>query len=99
MTDTDALIERIARAAATSEGFGPDQPDHEDVVGEYMSDSAFFAPFIAIEVRKAKAEALREAASEYAQWIGGNRHASKAMEQFFNTRADRIESGDSDEHR
>ena len=61
-TDTDALQERIARAAAASEGFGPDHPDHEFVVGEYLSDAQFLAPFIAAEVQAAKAEALREIA-------------------------------------
>lgn len=59
--DTDALIRRIAVATATSEGFGPDQPDHEDVVGEYMSDSAFLAPAIAEEVRAASEKAFEEA--------------------------------------
>ena len=64
--DTTALQERIARAAATSEGFGPDHPDHEFVVGEYLSDAQFLAPFIAAEVRKAQGEALRETADWWA---------------------------------
>ena len=96
-TDTDALTERIARAAATSEGFGPDQPDHEVVVGEYLSDARFLAPFIAEEVRKAKAEAWDEG-----YFIGyGEGIGELAEEDVPNNPYDATEheTGDSDEHR
>ena len=103
-TDTDALIERIARAAATSEGFGPDQPDHEVVVGEYLSDAQFLAPFIAEEVRKAKAEALREMQEHHereadkAQTIAA-RGIHLTIADGARTRAAEYETGDSDDHR
>ena len=66
-TDPTPLRERIARAAATSEGFGPDHPDHEVVVGEYLPDAQFLAPIIAAEVRKAQADAWDEGWMERAK--------------------------------
>ena len=89
-TDTDALIERIARAAATSEGSGPDQPDHEAVVGEYLSDAQFLAPAIAEEVRKAKVEAWDEGYLDRSPY--GGRAQSRADNPY-------RETGGSDEHR
>lgn len=73
MADTDALTERIARAyyenrvaAIESEQERQSWPaweDHEKADADEWRDAAASAlPIIAVEVRKAKAEALREAA-------------------------------------
>lgn len=95
-SDADALIRRIAVATATSEGFGPDQPDHEDVVGEYMSDSTFLAPAIAEEVRAASEKAFSEGkramrdslatqepteAEVHAAWIEWISHDERGLEE------------------
>ena len=66
-TDTAALQERIARALyENSEYYGPaptqppwDWRDDEER-GEWMEIAAAVLPTIAVEVRAAKAEALRE---------------------------------------
>lgn len=69
-TDTTALQERIARALyENAEYYGPEdtQPPWEerddDERGEWMELAAAVLPIVAEEVRKAKAEALREAST------------------------------------
>lgn len=68
-TDTDALKERIARALyENAEYYGPEdaQPawEHRDDEerGEWIEIAAAVLPIVEAEVRKAKAEVLREAA-------------------------------------
>lgn len=60
MTDTDALTERIARAMAGADGYDPDDPCDAWAVDACRDGARVAERIVAEEVRKAKAEALRE---------------------------------------
>ena len=75
-TDTDALTERLARAMHAGEvagGFAADEWDgmSADSLAWYRANAAAVLPIVAVEVRKAKAEAWDEAAShaESKSWL------------------------------
>ena len=92
-TDTDALAERIA--AALTEHW---RAKHTATGTPCSGCTAAVLPIVAVEVRKAKAEALREAAQEFAlsPFIS---YSGQRVQERLHSRADRIEAGDSDEHR
>ena len=94
-TDTDALTERLWDAIFEAR-------DLPGKTGEASTMSIVEAilPIIAAEVQAAKAEALREAAGDIVRSAETLPHmtphdAARGLVR----RADRIESGDSDEHR
>ena len=74
-TDTDALTERIARALFEVRDDAYDLDEWEDLDStdreRWMCDAAAVLPLVAVEARKAKAEAWDEAAShaESKSWI------------------------------
>lgn len=90
ITNVDELAERIARAAATDEGFSPDHPDHEIVVGEHLTAARRLALSITEEANTLKAEALREAA-ERAQhdlgWSNGGHTSTYSVRHWLHTLA------------
>ena len=107
-TDTDALTERIARAICEHDDAGGDNWDEDR--DWYMDQAAAVLPIVAVEVRKAKAEALREAARVMGEWaceslvvIGDELDESTWVEmtagEWLEHRAAEYETGDSDEHR
>ena len=64
--------------------------------------AAAVLPIVAVEVRKAKAEALREAKGRvYASswWADGSDNYADRVRGFLSTLATEYETGDSDEHR
>ena len=60
--NTDDLTERIARALARQDGYDPDDHCDEWIMYGMRESAAAVLPIVEAEVRKAKAEALREAA-------------------------------------
>lgn len=106
-TDTDALTERIARVLephtweSHDEWVEPGHVNHalaDAVVMVSLDNAAAVLPIVAEEVRKAKAEALREAAGP--EWGNNNTlWSGPRVRAKITRRADRIETGGSDEHR
>lgn len=109
-TDTDALQERIAEELyydrhpeGRHRGEWPAAVYPDDVY-EYRDLAATVLPIIAAEVRKAQADALREAAHEFAegawadQWgadrVDDDVSAVQSTERWFNARANDIEQED-----
>lgn len=102
-TDTDALIERIARAihlddlaAGEADPWGAD----EYLMAWYRRNATAVLPIVEAAVCKAQAEALREAAGDIVWSAETLPHmtlhdATRGLVR----RADRIETGDSDERR
>ena len=89
-TDTDTLTERIARAMAGADGYDPDDPCDAWAVDACRDGAQAAERIVAEEVRKAKAEALREAAP-----LMHDFHDAAWLE----TQATEYETGDSDDHR
>lgn len=99
--DTDALNRRIAEALdpyseiiAVHEGYGAEVVVH----GHQSAVIAAVLPIVAAEVRKAKAEALREAADFWQDTADHNTPADIEPD-WLRARAAEYETGDSDEHR
>lgn len=103
--DTTALIERIARAihlddlaAGEAEPWGAD----EYLMAWYRRNATAVLPIVAVEVRKAKAEALREAADgllENIDWSDGrssygDNDGYEASARELRARAAEYETGD-----
>ena len=105
-TDTDSLTERIARVLHGIEwDCALDGSDGEWALYEakpyYLSLAATVLPIVAAEVRKAKAEALREAVEKYAITIPdalGYKVPAVTVEDLLDT-ADEHETRRSDERR
>lgn len=104
-TDTDELTERIA--AALTEHW---RAKHAATGTPCSGCTAAVLPIVAVEVRKAKAEALREAVRDMGDWadeslvVTGDEHdESTWLEwtagEWLERRATEYEAGDSDEHR
>ena len=74
-TDTDALKERIARALFEVRDDAYDLDEWEDLDStdreRWMCDAAAVLPLVAVEARKAKAEAWDEGAQAQANTYGG----------------------------
>ena len=81
-TDTDALAERIARALRQATDDGADRTE------DY---AAAVLPIVAEEVRKAKAEALREAADA---WHAEHKGTRPGPYKWMWNRATEYETGD-----
>ena len=103
-TDTDALTERIAMAwnECTPEQWAEiDRHRHgPGLKGLALRDAARVLPIVAEEVRKAKAEALREAAGDIV-WSAETLPHMTPHDAAWGLvrRADRIETGGSDDRR
>lgn len=113
--DTDALTERIARALyENAEYYGPaptqppwDWRDDEER-GEWIEVAAAVLPIVAVEVRKAKAEALRELSAHISEVVDNAKpwqvftehvlHEAGACD-YLDRAATEYETGDSDERR
>ncbi|WP_341856404.1 hypothetical protein [Brachybacterium sp. GPGPB12] len=108
-TDTDALTERLTEAVRETllddHGAGSDLAyvswDGEQWLAveggiDLPHLIAAVLPIVAVEVRKAKAEALRDAAEDVTE-IDGRRDDSAA--NWLRARATEYEAGGSDEHR
>lgn len=109
-TDTDALTERIARVLDpwvwTDEDDDPNTfrrlARRNNRLAERpasLARAAAVLPIVAAEVRKAKAEALREAAREEFQLSTNVHYQGVRVHKRLVERAYRIETGGSDEHR
>lgn len=122
-TDTDALKKRLARALYviwwTDHMQDPsasyDHPLNEDAREACESAADALLPVVAEEARKAKAEALREAAEnvhtgtdlnptmhdgqDYFWWAGYLQRHDQMWRHRLNERATEYETGDTDEHR
>ena len=114
-TDTDALEERIARELFYTES--PEERHRDGWLSAYSEDrylyrdlAAAVLPIVAEEVRKAKAEALRETVRDMGEWAGEfilvtgdetdeDAWTSQAVGEWLEHRATEYETGDSDEHR
>lgn len=97
-TDTDALKERMARALAKQDGYDPDNFCDEWIMYGMRESAAAVLPIVAEEVRKAKAEALREAADILECHPLDEPDAAHTPNWLYG-RAVEYETGDSDEHR
>lgn len=89
-TDTDVLRERFAEALHYGQGYDDWGVANDDERGEALALADEVLPIVEAEVRKAKAEALREAASAP---IPRDALASQTR-GWLRTRADQIETGD-----
>ena len=120
-TDTDALTERIARALDpliwTDEDGDPDATRrlarrHNRMTerSASLARAAAVLPEVAEEVRKAKSDALREAARDMGEWadealvVTGDEHDESTwlewtVGEWLEHRATEHETGDSDDHR
>lgn len=108
--DSNPLFERIAEAAYRSLSLPAEvgmKRDYETTwawterMGRAQADqiAAAVLPIVAVEVRKAKAEALREAARGFFAMSPHITYSGQHVQERLLSRADRYETGDSDEHR
>lgn len=110
-TDTDALTERIARVIYGEDpkwGYTQAGDCHgvawetlpEPIQRDMLEMAAAVLPIVAEEVRKAKAEALREAARYFAGGLhcADMRATPEETVRDLNRRAAEYETGDSDDH-
>ena len=94
--NTDALTERIARALAKQDGYDPDKHCDEWIMYGMRESAAAVLPIVEVEVRAAKAEALREAARYFAGGLhcADMRTTPEETVRYLNRRAAEYETGD-----